>query len=160
MGTVGSTYLGYGRETFVHIAEEACPFIGKMLEAKVTHMEAGELTMKLPFKKDFIGNPVTQVLHGGVTAALIDHVGGFCAMCSVPDANLLLSTVDLRIDYLNPAPAEELICEAHVISRNKSLIRSDIVCWNADKTIKVATGRGLYSLYKSKIELGDRTPEQ
>jgi uncharacterized protein (TIGR00369 family) len=148
-------FLGYPRGVFIHIAEEACPFIGKMLEPKVTQLSAGELIMELPFKEDFIGNPVNGVLHGGVTAALIDHVGGFCAMSSVPDANLLLSTVDLRIDYLSPAPPEALVCHAWVTSRKKTLVRSDIECWNADRTVKIATGRALYSLYPSKIQLGD-----
>ena len=149
------TYLGYEKAQFIHIAEEACPFVRDMLEARVTSLEVGKLTMHLPYKADFIGNPVTKVLHGGVTAALIDHVGGFCAMSSVPDGNLLLSTVDLRIDYINPAPPEPMVCIANVTNRNKKMIRSDIECWNADRTVKIAEGRGLYQLYPSKIQLRD-----
>jgi uncharacterized protein (TIGR00369 family) len=140
------TFLGYKRHRFIQIAESACPFIRDMLGATVTSLEAGKMTWLLPYKPDFVGNPVNKVLHGGVTAALIDHVGGLCAMSCVPDANFLLSTVDLRIDYINPARPEAMICEAHVTSRNKTLIRSDITAWNADKTRKIATGRALYSL--------------
>jgi len=151
-------FLGLSVRTFIKVAEEASPFIRDVISCKVTHLEPGKLTMTLPFKPQYIGNPVTSVLHGGVAAALIDHVGGFCAMTSIREANVLLSTVDLRIDYINPAPAETMHCEAEVVSFKKSLIRSDIVCWNHDRTVKIAIGRALYSQYNSKVTLQQAMP--
>ena len=53
---------------------------------------------------------------------MVDHVGGFAAMSSVQESNYLCSTVDLRIDYINPALPEDMICEAAVVSRNKRYV--------------------------------------
>ena len=140
-------------ELFGSMCEKACPFVRDSLGAKLKSLKPGRVEMCLPFKEEFIGNPVSRVLHGGVTAAIVDHVGGFAAMSSIPEGNTLMSTVDLRIDYVSPAGAEEMICEAKVTSRNKSLIRSDVTCWNHDKTKVIATGRGLYNSYPSSINI-------
>ena len=148
-------FLGLSGPMFIKVAESACPFIRDTIECKVTHLEPGILTMEMPYKEAFIGNPVTKVLHGGVTAALIDHVGGFCAMSSITDGNTLMSTVDMRIDYINPAPPETMICDAVIISSKKTLIRADVIAWNSDKTKKIAIGRVLYSSYKSQMVLSD-----
>jgi len=152
---IDQKYLGHESKTFIKIAEEACPFIKDTITAKVTHLEPGKMTMELPFKDIFIGNPVTKVLHGGVTASLIDHVGGFAAMSSISEKDYLLSTVDLRIDYITPAPASTIICEARVISNKKTLIRTDVIAYNADRTKTIAIGRGLYSKYSSNITFQD-----
>jgi uncharacterized protein (TIGR00369 family) len=135
------------------MCEKACPFIRDSLGAKMVALKPGYLEMRLPFKEEFIGNPVSRVLHGGVTAAILDHVGGFAAMSSIPEGKTLMSTVDLRIDYVRPAGAEEMICEAKVTSRNKTMIRADVTCWNPDKTKVIATARGLYNSYPSPINM-------
>lgn len=153
-----TTYLGMSGPVFTDIAERACPFVRDTLAAKVESIERGKLSMRMPFRDHFVGNPVTKVLHGGVTAALMDHVGGFCAMTSIEEGNNLLSTVDLRIDYINPAPPEELLCEAVVTSSGARMIRADVTCWNKDKTKIIATARGLYNRYRSKTGLEDKTP--
>ena len=67
-------YLGYNRDQFIHIAESASPFIKNMLEPFVVEMTPGSLVMKLPYKKDFIGNPVNRVLHGGVAAGTCSYL--------------------------------------------------------------------------------------
>jgi len=151
-------FLGLSARTFIKVAEDASPFIRDIMSCKVTNLEPGKLSMTLPYKPSFIGNPVSKVLHGGVAAALIDHVGGFCAMTAIREPNVLLSTVDLRIDYINPAPADTMHCDAEVVSFKKTLIRSDIVCWNKDRTVKIAIGRALYSQYNSKVTLQEAMP--
>jgi uncharacterized protein (TIGR00369 family) len=148
-------FLGLSGGMFIKVAEDACPFIRDSIECKVTHLEPGVLHMNMPFKPEFVGNPVTKVLHGGVVASLIDHVGGFCAMSCIEDGNTLMATVDMRIDYINPAPPETIHCEAIIVSRKKTLIRSDVVAWNADKSRKIAIGRVLYNSYRSDLELHD-----
>lgn len=148
-------YLGMPGAVFIKVAEDACPFIRDTITCKVTRLEPGKMTMSMPYKPAFIGNPVSKVLHGGVAAALIDHVGGFAAMSSIQDKSMLLATVDLRIDYLCPAPPEMIHCDAEVISTKKTLVRADIIAWNADRTQKIAIGRALYSMYPTTITLND-----
>jgi Thioesterase superfamily len=62
-------------------------------------------------RPELVGNPVRQILHGGVISATLDVVGGLAiALASItrkaeemparhfPD----IGTIDLRIDYLRP----------------------------------------------------------
>ena len=90
-------------------------------------------------------------LHGGVAAAIIDHCGGFCAWTTLDDSNYLVSTVSLSLDYLTPAPAADMLCDAVVNHKSKTLIRTDITCWNKDRTVKLAVGHGTYNIYKVKV---------
>lgn len=139
---------GYDAATFTNIVEKVAPFTRNFLKVKVVQLGRGTLTMELPLNEDFVGNPHIPCLHGGVAAAVIDHCGGFCAWTVLSDKNKLVSTADLRIDYLRPAPLEKLICEAEVIHQGDRLIRTDIVLWNANKTKKVAIGRQTMNVYE------------
>lgn len=144
-------FMGVTGNVFIKFAEDLSPFVRDTLSCKVTHLEPGKMTMTMPYKPEFIGNPLTRVLHGGVTASLIDHCGGFACMSALTDSRYLLSTADLRVDYINPAPADTIHCEATVIAHGKSLMRSDIVAWNKDRTVKIAFGRAAYMLYPNKL---------
>ncbi len=79
LSTTSQAYGGLDRCKFIAMVESACPFIRNVfVGAAVSFLEPGRLTMRLPPRPDvLIGNPLTRVLHGGVTATMIDHVGGF-----------------------------------------------------------------------------------
>jgi len=143
------TYAGLSEQSFIALTEKTCPFVRDVLKAKVTSLSRGKLSMVLPFQDIFVGNPLTKALHGGVTAAMLDHVGGFAAWSKISDPKQLISTADLRIDYIAPAPCEDMLVEGVVVSFGKSLIRADITCYSGKNKKVIAIGRGLYSLYKA-----------
>jgi acyl-coenzyme A thioesterase PaaI-like protein len=73
-------------------------------------------------KHDFmLGNTRLKVLHGGVTAAVLDSVAGTAILLKMvemdPKPDLVtqlrefarVSTIDLRVDYLEPASAENFL---------------------------------------------------
>ncbi len=41
-----------------------------------------------------------------------------------------------------PAAGEDIICESVVSAATGRLIRSDVICWDASKSRKIASGRG------------------
>ena len=96
-----------------------------------------ELRIKMDDK--LIGNPFHNILHGGVTASLLDvarwhdsrrflhrRAGGF--LPSYPQGTLSrLGTIDLRIDYLRPGRGNEFIATAHIIA---PVARSPSPVWN------------------------------
>lgn len=57
---------------------------------------------RIPYRAEFIGNPLTGVIHGGIVTTLLDAVGGAAATgrCG---KHLTMATLDLRIDYLRPS---------------------------------------------------------
>ena len=145
---------GVSREFFLKITT-GIPFAKDFLHPVPNKLEKGEFSMSLPFRKELVGNPSVPCLHGGILAAMIDHVGGFAAW-SMVDTNLKrVSTVDLRIDYLNPAPCEEIHFDAVVAHKTNKLIRVDVVCWNNKRDKKIAIGRGLFNIYTVSVPLGE-----
>ena len=160
---MSSSSIQYGGMDEVHfrrVVEEGAPWIKNVMCVKVDTLSKGKLTLVLPFKSEYMGNVLVPCQHGGVVASLLDHTGGFCAWTTLEKRHTMLNTVDLRIDYLKPAPCEDLICEAVVIQpAGKRLIRSDITVWNKDRSLCVASGRAVYNVYDTK-KLGIIMPEE
>ncbi|WP_045211300.1 PaaI family thioesterase [Desulfonatronovibrio magnus] len=92
--------------------EEQIPF-NKHLGIKVVAAENGFARLLLPFKPEFVGDPRRPALHGGILSTLIDTCGGTAlwTRCRVNDA---IATIDMRVDYLRPAPEADLIAESNV----------------------------------------------
>ncbi|MCI1857366.1 MAG: PaaI family thioesterase [Sporolactobacillus sp.] len=112
------------------------------LGIKVESLDAEHLTLKLPFKEEFLrGNEkIGFSIHGGILASLIDITGDF--VFATVDGRPL-PTINLRVDYLRPAPAADVYAEAVVVKRGKTISVSDITVYRPDHK-KVAIGRGLY----------------
>jgi uncharacterized protein (TIGR00369 family) len=82
------------------------------MDIKRYDLDGVEVVVKM--KPELIGNIHQQILHGGVTATVLDVVGGLTAFSglvasredwSIDDLQTrlqTLSTIDLRIDYLRP----------------------------------------------------------
>ena len=58
--------------------------------------------LKVEYQETLVGDPATQVLHGGVITALLDAAFGFAILVKLPEIRPM-ATLDLRIDYLKPA---------------------------------------------------------
>ena len=145
---------GVSKDLFLKITT-GIPFAKEFLHPVPGKLAVGEFSMSLPFRKELVGNPSVPCLHGGVVAAMIDHVGGFAAWSMVENNHKRVSTVDLRIDYLNPAPCEEIHFDAVVAHKTNKLIRVDITCWNNKRDKKIAIGRGLFNIYTVTTPLGE-----
>lgn len=149
------TFGGMSQQTFTKLVEEMCPFVKNIMPLEVLNIAKGKLTVKLPFKPDYIGNALVPAMHGGVAASIIDHVGGFAAWSCIDSPQSMIATIDLRIDYLRPAPLEDLECEGKVIhfGPKKQLIRVDIALYSSkdkDRYKPIATGRGTWKSYFAK----------
>jgi uncharacterized protein (TIGR00369 family) len=82
--------------------ERQSPF-GSFLSPQVIDLSPGKIKMRIPFRKEFIGNISVPCIHGGAVSAIIDHCGGNCAWSGLNDITNTVSTVDIRVDYLRPA---------------------------------------------------------
>lgn len=148
-----SKFGGVDSETFKRLTVSLTPLIRDFYKPFVTSLEVGRLSMSLPFRQDFIGNPAPPCLHGGVVATLFDHVGGFCAWSALDSPTKRVSTIDLRVDYLLPAPCEELHFDAVLVSQSKKLLRVDVECWDNARKKKLAIGRCLFNIYDKQVDL-------
>jgi len=109
---------------------------------EVDKLAHGKLSLKLPLKYDYVGNPALPALHGGVTAALIEHCSVYCARTTCTDVSVSAWVSDSRIDYLRAAPCYgHMYCDAVVEHVSSKIVRVDSVCWDETRTHKVALGR-------------------
>lgn len=127
-------YGGLDLPLFQFLCETVPPYIRHTFAPTITSISQGKMTVLLKFRKHFVGNESSPpCLHGGVAASLIDHTAGFCAWSTLDSPFKRVSTVDLRIDYLHPAPCEDLWFDASVAHKSNRMCRVDVDCWVANR---------------------------
>jgi uncharacterized protein (TIGR00369 family) len=135
------------RDELIRLAEHASPF-NRLLGIRCEAAEAGRVTLSLQVRDEFIGDPRRPALHGGVLCSLIDAAGGLAAW-SLLGRDEAASTIDLRVDFLEPAePRGELHAAARVVRKGGR------TCWiqieaRQDATL-VALGHGVYRIHGTR----------
>lgn len=117
--------------------------------------ETGQAVTSFNMTKDLVGNPTAGILHGGVTASVIDLTGGLSALIScakshhgkpldVIDKKLTSSaTIDMRVDYLRPGKGISFKCKSRIIRAGSRIVVAKIDLYN-QKEIRIATGTATY----------------
>ena len=68
--------------------------------------------IRVPYRTEWVGDPDTGVLAGGLVTTLLDHVGGLAVWVAM-DAFKPIATLDLRVDYMRAAqPGRDLLAQA------------------------------------------------
>lgn len=117
--------------------------------------DTGEAVTSFDMKPDLVGNPVASILHGGVTASVIDLTGGLSALLScaryhqnkpleVIEKKMVSSaTIDMRVDYLRPGRGASFKCLSRVIRAGSRIVVAKIDLYN-DIDTRIATGTATY----------------
>ncbi len=135
---------------------ELLPF-NKVLGIEIISLdyETGEAVTCFDMKHDLIGNSAHGILHGGVTASVIDLTGGLSALVSCARFNLdepveviekkltSSATIDMRVDYLRPGRGKRFTCTSRLIRAGSRIVVSKIDLEN-EKQITIATGTASY----------------
>ena len=136
-------------EDIVRIMEEHVPF-NRLLGLRAESAERGHGVLVLPVREEFVGDPRRPALHGGVISSLIDTAGGLAAWTALgPDESV--STVDLRVDYLEPAGlGAPLRAEAELIRKGNRVCHVRMAV--TQDGVLVAEGRGVYNIHRRRSE--------
>ena len=123
---------------------------GTMLGAKLQAIEEGYCRMVLPWRKELSRGDA--LIHGGVTAALIDKAGTTAAWSylDIPE-NARGSTVAMNVNFLEGA-VSDLIAEARTVRRGGSISVIDVDVKNIDG-VMVAKGMVTYKISKTRINM-------
>lgn len=124
---------------------EAIPH-SKVLGMELVSIDEGVAEISMPYNEQFIGDPETGVLHGGVLFALMDTCCGAAAM-SHPESSVLTATIDLRIDYMRPAtPGQRILAraECYHVTRSVAFVRATAM--DEDGARPVATASGAFTV--------------
>lgn len=129
--------------------EEFAPF-NKLLGIRSESVESGRCVLTLPVRPEFVGDPRRPALHGGVLSALIDTAGGAAAWSALAPGESV-STVDLRVDYLEPAGlGAPLRAEAELVRKGNRVCHVRIAL--TQDGVLVAEGRGVYNIHRRRGE--------
>jgi len=136
-------------EDLLRLMEEHVPF-NRLLGMRGVSVGVGSCLLALPVRADFIGDPRRPALHGGVISSLIDTAGGLAAWSALTPGESV-STVDLRVDYLEPAGmGEELRAQADLMRKGNRECHVRVAVTQGG--VLVAEGRGVYNIHRRPSE--------
>lgn len=137
-------------ETVKKVFQEVIPF-HKYMGFLMEEIKSGYCRMRIPFKEEFIGEFREGRIHGGVLTSAIDSVSGAAAGTMINIMTDRIATLDLRVDYLNPALKEDVIIEATVQKSGKRSIFVDAKSYHPSDADKVlAQGRSVFSVKRKE----------
>ena len=129
--------------------ERHVPF-NRHLGIKGEAVESGRAVLVLPVKPEFVGDPRRPALHGGVLSALIDTAGGLAAWSAL-GASESVSTVDLRVDFLEPADLRGALRAEAVLVRKGNRVCHVRIRLTQEGQL-VAEGTGVYNIHRRSKE--------
>jgi uncharacterized protein (TIGR00369 family) len=132
-------------EQFLKVMAEQVPF-NRLLGMRGESVTVGSCVLVLPVRPDFVGDFRRPALHGGVLSSLIDTAGGVAAWSAL-GAGESVSTVDLRVDFLEPAGlGGPLRADAQLVRKGNRVCHVRIAV--TQDGLLVAEGRGVYNIHK------------
>lgn len=141
-------------EYVTDLFRDRLPF-NRLLGLQISQFDGQGVEVRLPWDDKLMGNPIQKILHGGVTASVLDTVGGLMAILhvvrdirvvSLEDFHRKLSrigTIDMRVDYLRPGKGREFIATASVIRKGSRVAVCRMELHNEDGE-HIAFGTGTY----------------
>ena len=145
-------------------AEQLLPYIAatfdqmpfnRLLGLQVSRFADDEVEVRFPWAEQLVGNPIQQILHGGVIATVLDVAGGMMAVASalgrfsdIDQSELVqrfgkMSTIDIRTDYLRPGRGDTFIATARVIRAGNKVAVCRMELHN-EQGVHIALGTGTY----------------
>jgi uncharacterized protein (TIGR00369 family) len=131
--------------------EQMIPF-NRVLGLKIDSLDPKAPRLRFDMRPELVGNPLRQILHGGVISATLDVVGGLAiALASLaakaeatparqfPD----IGTIDLRIDYLRPGRGKYFVATGRVVRLGGRVAVAHTELVN-DTGEQIATGSAAY----------------
>jgi uncharacterized protein (TIGR00369 family) len=129
----------------IYFLEEEIPF-NRFLGLKVEKAENGFARLFLPYRPEFTGDARRPALHGGILSTLIDTCGGVAVWtcCELEDR---IATIDMRVDYLRPAPQADLLAESRVRLMGNRVGNVHTKIFTRQEPDKIiAEGRAVYNI--------------
>ena len=118
-------------------ANSALTGLPKFLDAQIGEVAPGKLVATVEVRRDLL-NPF-GTLHGGVIAALVDHVLG-CVLYPLMPRGAWAATTEFKLNYLAAVRSGTLRAEANVLALTKrtAVVRIDVS--NEDRLACIAQG--------------------
>ena len=131
----------------LRIMEDHVPF-NRVLGLKGESVEEGRCVLRLPVRDELIGDPRRPAIHGGVISSLMDTAGGVAAWSALGEDETV-STVDLSVDYLEPAGMDgDLRADAQLLRKGNRVCHVRVSVTQG--AVLVAEGRAVYNVHRMR----------
>jgi len=109
-------------------------------------MDENGIVGMVPHRPEFVGDPDSGVVHGGIVTVLLDSLSGMCIVPSLKQM-MVVATLDLRIDYLKPAaPREDIYARAHCYKTTRNIAFTRGIAYQSDSHDPIAHATGSFML--------------
>ena len=120
---------------------------------KLTIIEPGSISYEMKVLPKHLATPTT--IHGGMVAAMMDGVIGVAGLSAVAQEGKLVSTVEFKISYYNPALVGDILTGKGIVEKKGNrIIYASGEIYNQDNKI-IAKALGTLNAYP--IEKSDMT---
>ena len=100
--------------------------------------------LRMPFREEWVGDPVRGVLHTGPITVLVDSASGLAVLAATPVPETI-ATLDLRMDYLRPAMRDkDLVCRAECFRLTSHIAFVRATVWQDDRDQPVAISQSAF----------------
>ncbi|MEM3562565.1 MAG: PaaI family thioesterase [Candidatus Jordarchaeaceae archaeon] len=124
----------------------------KLLGMEVVDINENYSKLRIPFKEDLL--QIQGVVHGGVVASIADAAVAI-ALFSLVDLGDILSTIEIKVNYLAPVKSGEIIAEGRIIHKGSRIALGEADVKNEGRLV----GKALATYMIIKGE-GRNTPFQ
>ena len=130
---------------FRQLIEHGIPF-NRHLGIQLLELGQGQCRLLLPYRPELLGDGRRQALHGGAISTVIDTCGGF-AVWSAGSIQDRVATIDLRVDYLKPAVACDIVAHSRIrlLGNRVGNVSTMVYAMDKPETI-IAEGRSVYNI--------------
>lgn len=122
----------------------------------------GKASLMLPASPKWTGDAQRQLIHPGCSSVLADTACGMAVGAAMAQLEPI-ATLDLRMDYLRPAPAQaDLICHAHCyrLTRNIAFVRGEVLQGQSPDPVAVVNAAFMRGTAPGRREAAPRDSER
>lgn len=130
-------------ENFIERVREnfAAQIVMRFIGAELTSIEAGEIEIELPYRKDLTQQ--NGFLHAGIITTIADSACGYAALSLMPENADVLS-IEFKVNLLSPAIGEKFLAKGKVLRAGKTIfvVQGDVFAVNEGQEKLVSTMLG------------------
>lgn len=131
------------KKIMAQVIDEMVP-VHKFLGITLRDVKPGWAQLYLPYRQVLEGDPRSNRMHGGIIACLLDSAGGAAAITTLTGADDMLSSIDIRVDYLEPAKPDHVVAEGEIVRSGSAIIVTRMKAFHETSGEVIAEGKAVY----------------
>lgn len=135
--------LMFDMSNYRNIMEKVIPF-HQMIGLQLVEMHEGFALIRIPLRKELVGDPRTNRIHGGVISTAMDAAGGVVGITTLSGTEDQIATIDIHIDYLHPGSPEDILVDGRIVRNGNSIIFTQMTARHQGDDTIVAQARVVY----------------